>query len=979
MLSSGQDPAASPLAIHLFGSFDLRADGDPLPRLRFRKTQWLLALLTLRHGASVEREWLAGLLWPEQLGHQGLRNSLTDLRRILGPQAYRLRSPSSHTLALELGDADVDLVAFDRAIAQGDPPALARAVALYRGPLLEGCVEEWVVPERQAREQAYLQALERLAAHALAAEEWGAAECYLRQVVAVDPLRESAQRALMQSLAAGGNTAAVLLVYRELRLVLHRELNAEPDAETQALFQQLRAQAREKAARGAGGPEPGGGSRPPAAGSAAVPAALSGPGLPGRSPPLRSLDTLAHDLPLQLTRFLGREAEVEQLLRLLGDPLNRLVTLTGPGGAGKTRLGIQVADQVAPAFEGRVYFVELAALPDPNLIPFALAVALKLSPEPGADLLQRVVDRLGGAPSLVLFDNFEHLLRSPDHGTKSDHPPAAGGTGLVRVLLERVPRLHCLVTSRQPLHLGGEREFPVPPLAVPAPTDTPQRLLGYGSVALYADRARLARPDFAVTELNAAAVAALCRKLEGMPLAIEMAAAWARTLPPARMLERLERHLDLLVTRRWDLPPRQQSLRATFEWSYELLSPELQESFARLSVFRGGWTLEGAEAVCGTDALLLLAQLEEQSLILVQERGEATRYRMLEPLREYAVQKLAEREEGKESHERHASFYVALAEEARSKLYGPELGLWLERLAVELDNVRAALKWCQSDDNSEELSLRLVAALQRFWEERGHQREGRAWLEAAITRGSGRTAARARALAGAAKMALHDGDRAVAQARFEESLAIIREVGDRRGIAGLLIALAILAGDLEDDRTARALNEESLALMRERGDLVGISQNLFNLGYLAQRQGNEEEARRLWEECRAIDLALGIRAGYVLWALGQLAKDRGDYAEAHRLWGQGLRERQEVCSEYGIAAGLENFASLAAAEGQPERAVRLWAAGAALREALGAAPACSEQALAALRSALGEQAFAAAFAEGHRLERDQAIEAALAP
>jgi len=342
----------APLVLRLFGPFDAQVNGRPLPPLRSRRGQWLLALLILRHGREVERGWLAGTLWPDNPESQALynlRRNLVSLRHALGVEAGRLRAPTPHTLSLDLQGAEADVAAFDAAITQGDAPSLRRAVALYRGPLLEGCGEEWAFPERQAREGAYLSALEQLADRALTDRDVPAAEGYLRQAAAVDPLRESAQRALMQALAVGGNDAAALLTYRELRLRLHRELNAEPDPETTVLFQQIRAEARRRAASpasGVGCEAPGDRGR----GSGAAPApSLRMPGAawvrparftsPVAGDPLH--EAIPHNLPLQLTRFVGREDQIAEVMDWL--TTHRLVTLTGIGGCGKTRLALQVA------------------------------------------------------------------------------------------------------------------------------------------------------------------------------------------------------------------------------------------------------------------------------------------------------------------------------------------------------------------------------------------------------------------------------------------------------------------------------------------------------------------------------------------------------------------------------------------------------------------------------------------------------------
>jgi DNA-binding SARP family transcriptional activator len=425
---------ACPLIIHLFGPSEVRVNGTPLPHLRTRKGQWLLALLVLQAGRPVERDWLTGILWPDSLRfRESLRMSLKDLRRALGPEACRLYSPTPRTLALELAGAEVDVLAFDAAIARGDLASLHEAVALYRGRLLDGCLEAWAFQERQPREEAYLEALERLARRDLARGDSAAAERYLRKAVAADPLRESAHRALMEGLASRGNYAAALLCYRELRLHLHRELNAEPDPETAAVFQRLQVEARAK------------GDRLRARG-------LVVPDLPGEFPPLAARDARRHNLPAQPTPLLGRVKEAAILRDLLRQEAVRLVTLTGPGGTGKTRLGLQVAVDLLADFAQGAFFVDLSPLRDPALVASAIAQTLgirDIGEQPPLDALKQY---LREREILLLLDNFEQVI---DAAMVAAELLAAG------------PWLKILVTSRTSLHLRGEHEFPVPPLAVP--------------------------------------------------------------------------------------------------------------------------------------------------------------------------------------------------------------------------------------------------------------------------------------------------------------------------------------------------------------------------------------------------------------------------------------------------------------------------------------------------------------------------------
>jgi predicted ATPase/DNA-binding SARP family transcriptional activator len=990
------DPAAAPLCLRLFGSFEVRRHGALLSGVRARRGHWLLTLLALRHGGPVERAWVAGTLWPdspEPRAFRSLRSSLADLRLALGPDAGRLRSPTTHTLSLDLSGTDVDLLAFDTAIARGDLDALAEAVALYRGPLLEECAEGWILAERQAREEAYLIARERLAAHALGVGDIAAAERHLRRAVAVDPLRETAQRALMQALAAGGSYGAALLAYRELRLRLHRELNAEPDAETRALFQRLRAEARAKA-----GGEPG----------------LSAT---GRSPsrPLAP----SRNLPLPLTSFIGRENQIAEIERWLA--AHRLVTLTGAGGCGKSRLALQVATRMLDQYPEGVWLVELAPLTDPALLPQTVATALGVRESPGQPITQTLVEYLRPQDLLLLLDNCEHQVSACAH--------------LVAALLRGCPDLRILTTSREALAIGGERAYRVPPLSLP----DAQRRLGLEeltqseAVRLFIERATAAQPAFRMTAANAPVVAELCRRLDGLPLAIELAAARVNVLSVEQFAARMEDLLRLLTGGRRTALPHQQTLRATLDWSYALLSDAEQRLLRRLSVFAGGSTLEAAEAVCGEasgegrgrEVLDLLTGLVEKSMVVAEpaggETGEETevRYRLLETVRQYGQERLVEAGEREGVREQHLAFFLRLAGAAELGLHGPAELAWVELLELEHDNLRAALEWSRSAPSRLAEGLRIAGALRSFWFHRGYWREGWTRIEDLLAREEAKRehdrrpellAARAKALiaAGWIGMALapHEtriervtearalyeelGDRqglatalwslgafqygrapATARDFLNESLGLFRELGNRWGIAWCLIHLGATYHMQSDLPPARRLLAEAIMAAREAGCPSQLSVCLNHLGIVWEKQGDLAAARACFEEALALTQHRGERSAseWSLRNLGRVASAQGDHAAARVYLAEAVRHCRRMGHRTAIAEILQTMARDAVAQGHTARAARLFGAVDTLREEIGASlsPADRdehERLAAAARAALGEEAFAAAWAAG---------------
>jgi predicted ATPase/class 3 adenylate cyclase/DNA-binding CsgD family transcriptional regulator len=706
---------------------------------------------------------------------------------------------------------------------------------------------------------------------------------------------------------------------------------------------------------------------------------LLAPDLPSDFRPLVSLDARSHNLPVQSTALLGRERELTQVRQTLLQDGVRLVTLTGPGGAGKTRLALQVAAEALDHFADGVFFVDLAPVSDPARLPSTIAAVLGVA-DSGDHLLDDLKRFLGDRVLLLLLDNFEQILP---------------GATVIAELLAASKGLKLLVTSRAALQVRGEREIAVPPLGVPDLDRLPSldALQGHGSIALFVERAQAVRAEFTLTAENAPAVAGVCARLDGLPLAIELAAARVRLMTPEAMVRRLEQRLPLLTGGARDLPARQRTLRDTIAWSYDLLDSTEQQVFRALSVFVGGFRLDAAEALLdgliepSIDRPEIVSRLVAQSL--VQRTGESDgelRFGLLETIREFGLEQLEAQGETDGLRERHLNWCAGLAEQAGEGTIGFGQAVGLDRLENEHDNLRAALQWAERIGDREGRGLQLAASLGRhFWSVHGHQREGRAWLTRLLAHAPSGSTTRAWALGGVGHLALRQNDYPAASEAFGEALAIFRALGDRPGLAWTLSWFGVVPHHLGQYDQAQAMLEESLTISREIGDTQGTSRALRCLADLAQDRGDYAGAAIRYDE--GLTLARGQQhphgIAHALRGLGDMARAQGQYALAAERLRESLTLLRPLRDRRCIPLTLEGVACITVGPGWADRAARLLGAAQAMQAVTGApsppsAAADYQRTVADARRMLGPERFDAAWAEGAALSLEEAVDLALA-
>jgi predicted ATPase/DNA-binding SARP family transcriptional activator/DNA-binding CsgD family transcriptional regulator len=935
---------------------------------RLRKAASLVKLLALSPGHRLHRERVMNLLWPEldaRAATNNLHHVLHHARRTLEPTnapagASRHLLLRGEQLAL-CSEAPlwVDVEVFQEASAVArrvrEPAAYLAAIDLYAGELLpEDRYERWAQQRREELRGTYLDLLVDLAAlHEERAEYEPAIEA-LRTVIAQEPPQEEAHAGLMRLYALAGRPREALRQYGRLEEVLSGSFGRGPHDAIRRLRNEIEA-----------------GRLPP----------LS-PALSGGSTPEDPLSLGRHNLPAATTSFVNREREMVKLKRELA--MTRLLTLTGVGGTGKTRLAQEVAKDLIGAYPDGVWLVRLAGLSEPELVAQVVAATLGVREQPGRPLSATLAEDLRAKNLLLVLDNCEHLIEAVARLTDE--------------LLGACPKLRVFATSREPLRVPGEVVRRVPPLCVPEPkdpalTETKEGLARFAVTRLFLDRMRTREEDFVFSGRSVRAVVDICRRLEGIPLAIELAAVRTATLSLEQIDERLEDSLKLLNKGFRTADPRHQTLQGTLDWSHELLSAEEQVLFRRLSAFAGGWVLEAAEAVGRSDdvqkedVLDLLSDLVDKSLVVVEVRaGEVRRYRLLEPVRQYAQERLEECGEADAVRGRHAKFFLALAKEAEPELTGAHQQAWAARLEAEHDNLRAALSW--SLEKEPETALRLAGKLARFWEIRSRFSEGSGWLEAALCQ-SGRTeeATRAPLLTETGTFAWHRGDYERASELHGQALALYRQLGDEGGVAFSLNCLGNHQDEQGNHGRAVPLLEEALAISRRIGDRRTTADALWNLAEVARHQGDYERAKTLGLESLALtrEMADKLELARTTGWLGMVtAYNSDDHDAAEGFLKESLALNREIGSLEYVAYCLEGFAGLAGARTQGARAARLWGAAEALRETISAPlpPADRpdyDRSIAAARAGLDddEGAWEAGWTEGMAMSPEEAAEYAL--
>jgi predicted ATPase/DNA-binding SARP family transcriptional activator len=884
----------------ILGALEVSSNGEALD-LGGPKQRELLAVLLLHANEVVSHDRLIDALWeddPPAGARKALQMHVSGLRKLLGRDRVRTEA-SGYLLRLEHGELDLE-----RFLELQEQGKLQDALALWHGPALGDFHYRRFAQAESARlEEMRLAALEERIDGDLASGRQAELVGELEALVQTNPLRERLRAQLMLSLYRCGRQADALDAYQQARQALVDGLGVEPTRSLRELHQQILRQDEGL--------------------DSAQPARESAPRLqPGLSEP-----------PFALDRLVGRAGEVAEVGELIRGDL-RLLTLTGPGGTGKTRLALEVARSSAPEFDEGARFVSLAPLADPELVLPTITTALGIRALEGESEPKAMRRILEDASLLLVLDNYEHLLEAAPVASR---------------LAAAIPHLTILTTSRAPLHVTGEHLWPVSPLDLPEPDPNPDpgELGEIAAVALFVDRARAVQPTFELTRSNSAAVAEICVRLDGLPLAIELAAARVGALTPETMVSRFDRALPLLGSGPRDAPERQRTLESTIRWSYDLLAEPRERVIRWLSVFAGGWTIEAATAVCDASADDVEALVETNLVRQAGLDGER-RFTMLRTIREFAHDRLLGAGEESEAARQHAEYFLALAQRAEVELRGPNEAAWMTLLELEHDNLRAALT-SSIQSGAPERALRIANSLWRFWYTHGHFAEGRRWLSLALEAGAASSPSdlRAKALSAAARLALPLGDLVDARALAEQSLELFRDQDDPVGMRGALAVLGILRTSEGDFDGAASIDQQAIGVARQSGDRHGEAMSTLSLGYIALLRNDLEQAERLFRRSGKLLRDVGEREGegFALVNLTLVNLRNDQYDEAAELVNESLAAFMDVGSKQGISYSLECLAAVATARNRADDATRLQACAEQLRDEIGVSLQSYEQAL----------------------------------
>ena len=976
------------LEVRLLGTFEVKHK-NKLIDIPSRPAQSLFAYLILNAGTSHRREKLAGLLWPdsmEETARDNLRHALWRLRKALqSASAASYLQANDLTIAFNASmEYWLDVVELAKLGENASADELITVLSEYHGELLPGFYDEWVGLEREHLHSIFEHHMARLMSLLQEERRWLDILDWGERWIKFGQKPEPAYRALMTVHAAKGDMSKVAATYQRCVKSL-KELGVEPSEQTHSLYKNLKASKENLET--------------------------------GSNISLREERTAPPktNLPVPLTSFIGREREIEELKHLLST--TRLLTLTGAGGIGKTRLAIQLANDLVTAYKDGVWWVELAPVKDGRFVVQAVAQVLGVQESRVHSLTDSLNRFLREKQALIILDNCEHVIES--------------SAQLATDLLSHCAHLQILTTSRESLAITGETTFRVPVLTFPVLEHLPrlQNLSEFESIQLFVERAVAVHPELALTPENAFAVTQICHRLDGIPLAIELAAARIKVFSLEEIAARLNDRFSLLTHGSRTALPRHQTLRALVEWSYDLLPESERILWRRLSVFIGGWTLEAAESIC-SDAVLqkshileLLSHLVDKSLVIVDPQNGSTRYQMLETIRQYGQEIVESSGEHSAIRRKHLVYFLELAETAELNLLTIQQKMWFAKLDLEYGNMRAAFEWAMDADITN--ALRLAAALSQYWEVRGFISEGRTALERALQptpdvpnelraeglRWQAKFAARqgdyarakeplkeslelSRALGDKLGMAksLHNlgmvfslqGDYGAAKNSYETGLALLKETNDKRETAALTTSLGNVVNYMGDYETARQYQEQSVTLFRELGDKFGLFIALNNLGIVLERQGDISGARRYYEASIATASELGEKnlVAYALIGLAHVLYLQDDLTEANRRYRESLHIAQEIGEKRCIAYCLEGLAQIALRVEHPSWAAQLFGAAASLRQAIGAPLNQAEKDeldrdVKVTRNQLGERTFDSVYKAGSAMTLEQVIELVL--